>query len=162
MFALFSINVLLNGIAFERLNTARVLPWRCNDNTYSNDVKDNFKWKLSYSEDEETMKAHFDFWYRQSLNNPLVEFRYTAVYGVAGLAKIVGPLYSFNHQLHRFLEYVDEATFKRLQELHYWSLFAYRDSLLVKHYCILWGTMSLLNQEKGASSRIQYSKQENS
>jgi hypothetical protein len=82
MFALFSINVQLNGIAFDRLKTARVLPWRCNDNTYSNDVKYNFKWKLSYGEDEETMKAHFDFWYRQIFNNPLVEFRYTAVYGV--------------------------------------------------------------------------------
>jgi len=154
MFALFSINVLLNGIAFDRLKTACVLPWRCNDNTYSNDVKDNFMWKLSYGEDEETMKAHFDFWYRQIFNNPLVEFRYTAVYGVAGFAKIVGPLYSFTHQLHGFLEYVDEAAFIRLQELHYWSLFAYRDSLLVKHYCILWGTMSLLNHDYWATGRF--------
>ena len=68
MFALFSINVLLNGIAFDRLKTACVLPWRCNDNAYSYDMKDNFKKKLSYGEDDETMKAHFDFWHRQIFN----------------------------------------------------------------------------------------------
>ena len=128
MFALFSLQVLLNGTMFERLRNAFVLPWRCDDETYSNDIKDGFKWKASYGEDEETMNAHFDFWYRQIFLNPMVEFRYTDVYGVAGFAKIVGPLYSFTHQLHGFLEYVDEATFHRLQELRHWSLFSYYDS----------------------------------
>ena len=76
------------------------------------------------------------------------------MYGVAGFAKIVGPLYSFTHLLHGLLEYVDEAAFNRLQELHYWSLFAYRDSLLVRSYCILWGTMSLLNHDYFACGRF--------
>jgi hypothetical protein len=151
MFSLFSVHVLLNGTMFDRLKNARVLPWRCDDNSYSNDVKNNFKWKLSYGEDEDTMKAHFDFWYRQIFKNPMVEFRYTDRYGVAGFAKIFGPLYSFTHQIHGFIEYIDEEAFIRLQELHYWSLFAYSDSHFVKHYCILWGTMSLLNHDNFAA-----------
>lgn len=154
MFALFSLQVLLNGTMFERLRNAFVLPWRCDDETYSNDIKDGFKWKASYGEDDETMNAHFDFWYRQIFLNPMVEFRYTDVYGVAGFAKIVGPLYSFTHQLHGFLEYVDEATFHRLQELRHWSLFSYYDSDVVKHYCILWGTTCLLNHNDWAAGRF--------
>ena len=154
MFALFSLQVLLNGTMFERLRNAFVLPWRCDDETYSIDIKDGFKWKASYGEDEETMNAHFDFWYRQIFLNPMVEFRYTDVYGVAGFAKIVGPLYSFTHQLHGFLEYVDEATFHRLQELRHWSLFSYYDSDVVKHYCILWGTTCLLNHNDWAAGRL--------
>ena len=35
MFALFSLQVLLNGTMFERLRNACVLPWRCDDETYS-------------------------------------------------------------------------------------------------------------------------------
>lgn len=161
MFALFSLHVLLNSTMFDRLKNARVLPWRCEDNSYSKDVIDDFKWKQSYGEDEESMKAHFDFWYRQVFLNPMVEFRYTSAYGVAGFAKIVGPLYSFTHQLHGFLEYVDEDTFNRLKELRYWSLFAYHDSQIVKHYCILWGTVSLLNHDDFATGRFSVLNQSN-
>lgn len=52
------------------------------------------------------------------------------------------------------IKYVDEDTFNRLKELRYWSLFAYHDSQIVKHYCILWGTVSLLNHDDFATGRF--------
>jgi hypothetical protein len=40
-------------------------------------------------------------------------------------------------------------------ELHHWNLFKYRDDDLEWHYCIIYGTLSLLNHNEFASAVFQ-------
>jgi len=102
------------------------------------------------------MNAHFDFWFDQFFHNPFIDFKYCEDFGIGAYAKIRGPLYSFTDHLFGFVEYVTEEVFNHLKEdLKHWSLFKYRDDDLEWHYCIIYGTVSLLNHDSFATANFQ-------
>jgi len=58
--------------------------------------------------------------------------------------------------LFGFVEYVTEEVFNHLKEdLKHWSLFKYRDDDLEWHYCIIYGTVSLLNHDTFSTAKFQ-------
>jgi hypothetical protein len=102
------------------------------------------------------MNAHFDFWFDQVFNNSNIDFKFCEDFGIGAYAKIRGPLYSFTDNLYGFVEYVTVDVFHHLkEELHHWSLFKYRDADLEWHYCIIYGTLSLLNHHDFATASFQ-------
>jgi hypothetical protein len=70
--------------------------------------------------------------------------------------KVPGVLYSYTHDLYGFLEFVSEDVFRHLKEdLGHWSLFSYRDKELELHYCVLFGTVALINHDRMATGKLQ-------
>jgi hypothetical protein len=51
---------------------------------------------------------------------------------------------------------VSEDVFRHLKEdLSHWSLFSYRDKELEWHYCVLFGTVALINHDTIATGKLQ-------
>jgi hypothetical protein len=102
------------------------------------------------------MNAHFDFWFDQVFKNSLIDFKYCEGFGIGAYAKIRGPLYSLTDSLFGFVEYVTVGVFNLLKDtMKHWSMFQYRDDDLVWHYCIIYGTVALLNHDDFATAVFQ-------
>jgi hypothetical protein len=102
------------------------------------------------------MNAHFNFWYQQVFHNRTLDFQYFETSGIGAYAKVPGVLYSYTHDLYGFLEFVSEDVFRHLKEvLGHWSLFCYRDKELEWHYCVLFGTVALINHDTMSTGKLQ-------
>jgi hypothetical protein len=157
VYSIFALYVLGNPRVFNMLRDGlTVLPWYCTDNTYSDWVKSRFQWRPTYGESQDTMNAHFNFWYQQVFHNRTLDFQYFETSGIGAYAKVPGVLYSYTHDLYGFLEFVSEDVFRHLKEdLGHWSLFCYRDKELEWHYCVLFGTVALINHDTMATGKLQ-------
>ena len=100
------------------------------------------------------MNAHFNFWYQQVFHNRTIDFQYFEDTGTGAYVKVPGVLYSYTHDLYGFLEFVSEDVFRHLKEDVY-RLFSYSDKELEWHYCVLFGTVALINHDTMATGKLQ-------
>ena len=156
MYSIFSLIILGNPRTFNRLRDGEhVLPWYCDDDSYPEWVKNSFKWRPTYKENQDAMNAHFNFWYLEIFKNPIIDFQYFDDSGIGAYAKIPGVLPSYTNDLYGFLEFVPIDVFQHLKELNHWSLFSYRDKDLQMHFCVIYGTVALINHDKYSTGKLQ-------
>ena len=157
MYSIFAMTCLINTNLFLRFKEGLLVkPWYCEDDTYPDFVKASFKWGVQHQYNQDYMNAHFDFWFDQVFRNPFIDFKYCEDFGIGAYAKIRGPLYSFTDHLFGFVEYISEEVFNHLKDtLKHWSLFKYCDDDLEWHYCIIYGTLSLVNHADLATANFQ-------
>jgi len=149
MYNIFAMVCLVDPHVFNRLfEGLRVLPWRCDDDTYTDVQKNSFKSGPQFAYNQDVMNAHFDFWYRMVFHNPSIVFKYSDDYGIGAYVKFPGVLYTYTNDFHGFVEFVSEEMFLHLKNnMHHWSLFCYRDDELEMHYCVIYGTVALINHD---------------
>jgi len=132
---------------------ARILsgykPWRLADqfNAFSFNPQFNSEVSVALSRTEqiEEWKCFMDRWALVTLFSNVFEVINTENMGLGIAAKYPCNSYQLSRVLHGFLEFMDLATFNRLANYRYNSLYQYRDEDDVDHYCVLFGPLSLVN-----------------
>ena len=133
-----------------------IRPWYDEDNIHTLSIREAFQWRIWYSEDQDRMNAHFDFWFDQIFCNERLMFRYYNDSGIGVYTRMYSHLYSFTNHLFGFIEFISKDTFEELHlEYTHWTLLTYVDENCVRIYCILYGTMTLLNHHNQSGIKFQ-------
>ena len=94
-----------------------IRPWYDQDGNFPLAMREAFKWRIDYPEDQDRMNANFDFWFDEMFHNTKLSFRY-----------IDGDLYVVNDYLYGFIEFISRENYLLLHEEHWhWSLLTYKD-----------------------------------
>ena len=162
MWHIFAREILLNRDVFKsfsaEINLGRIVirPWYDEDDIHSLSMREAFEWRIWYSEDQDRMNAHFDFWFDQIFYNDRLMFRYSNDSGIGVYARMYGHLYSFTNNLFGFVEFISKETYDVLHlDYSHWSLLSYVDENCVRTYCILYGTVILLNHHNQSGVKFE-------
>ena len=120
MWHIFAREILLNRDVFKSIKAeidighSVIRPWYDEDNIHTLSMREAFQWRIWYSEDQDRMNAHFDFWFDQIFCNERLMFRYYNDSGISVYTRMYRHLYSFTNHLFGFIEFISKDTFEDL------------------------------------------------
>ena len=157
MWHIFLREILLDRDVFQSINAEILIgnivirPWYDQDGNFPLAMREAFKWRIDYPEDQDRMNANFDFWFDEVFHNNKLSFRYSNDYGIGVHFRMAGDLYVVNDYLYCFIEFISRETYLLLHEEHWhWSLLTYKDENYKEWYAIVYGTGSLVNHHNQA------------
>jgi len=96
--------ILLDRDVFQSINAEILIgnivirPWYDQDGNFPLAMREAFKWRIDYPEDQDRMNANFDFWFDEVFHNTKLSFRYFNDYEIGVHFRMTGfNLYSYEH-----------------------------------------------------------------